>query len=517
MDIWSLVKIGFRQHAEKVAVVHDERRVTFRDLEKRVTKMVNVLYGLGLKKGDAVSILAENSLTAIEAQYALFKGGFVWAPLTFRNHPKENAHYLNNAGAKALIMQSQFAEGIESVRNEIETVERYIVDGEDNCGMQHYEDLMSRASDRNQTIDIDENDPLCLLHTSGTTGKAKACLHTHKSWAMMAFSSITTLGIQPTDVLLHIAAINHGSGSLICPHFMMGVPQILSSHMDVEFILRTIEKERVTTVWLAPTMIYLMLAHPGIRDYDLSSLRLIPYSSSPIAVQKLNEALDVFGNKFEQAYGLTECPVITLLSPKDHLDGAMGNKEGVRRLGSAGREAIMTDVRIMGEDGKDLPPDKVGEIAVRSPLIMKEYWKDPAATSKTLRNGWLLTGDVGRLDDDGYLFIEDRAKDMLITGGYNVYPREVENAIFKHPAVLETAVIGIPDDLWGESVKAFVVLKPGMQANEEDIISVCRENLSSYKKPKSVDFVSALPKNHAGKVLKTELRERYWKGRERQV
>lgn len=517
MGLWNLVELGFQQHAEKVAIIHDERRVTFQDLEKRINKMVNALYGLGLKKGDSVSILAENSLMAVEVQYALFKGGFVWVPLSFRNQPRENAYYLNNAGVKALVMQSQFAQGMEGVRTDIQTVEHYIVDGKDDFGMHRYEHLMSRASDDDQPIDVNNNEPLGLLHTSGTTGKAKGVVHTHRNWAMLAFSAIWSLGIQSTDVVLHIGSINHGSGSFICPHLMMGVPQVLANHMDVEFVFRTIQKERVTTVWLAPTMIYLMLDHPDIRNYDLCSLRVMPYSSAPMAVHKLKEALRVFGNKFQQAYGLTECPLITLLSPKDHLNATLGNEKALRHLASAGQRALMTDVRIVAGDGGDLPRGAVGEIAVRSPLVMKEYWKDPAATSKSLRNGWLFTGDVGYLDDDGYLFIKDRAKDMLITGGFNVYPREVEDAILKHPAVLETAVIGVPDDLWGESVKAFVVLKPGMKASEEDIISVCKENLSSYKKPRSVDFVMALPRNHAGKVLKTELRKPYWEGRERQV
>ena len=506
MDLWSLVKKGFMDHPEKIAVVHGDRRVTFRELEHRIDKAVNMLYGLGLKKGDAVSILAENSLTALEAQYALFKGGFIWTPLTFRNHPKENAYYLNNSGAKAIILQGQFAEGIESVRNEIQTVKHFIVDGENDYGMQKYSTLMDKASDTPFKVRINEDDPLCLLHTSGTTGKAKACLHTHKNWATMTFAAITMLSIQPTDVLLHIAAINHGSGSTIPCHLMFGVPQILISHMDVEFVLKTIQKEKVTTVWMAPTMIYLLLAHPKIHDYDLSSLRIIPYSSSPIAVNKLKEALDVFGNKFLQAYGLTECPVISSLNQNDHLAGVQGDAEAVKKLGSAGREVILTEIVIKDDQGNEVPRGEIGEIVVRSPLVMKEYWNDPDATVKTIKDGWFYTGDVGYMDNEGYLYIADRKKDMVITGGYNVYPKEVENVIFSHPAVFETAVIGVPDDVWGETVKAFIVPKAGKKLTEEDIIKFCEDKLAPYKRPKIVEFREDLPKSPVGKILRKVLR-----------
>jgi acyl-CoA synthetase (AMP-forming)/AMP-acid ligase II len=515
MDLWSLLKRGFMNYPDRVAVVVGDRRVTYREFERRVNKLVNVLYGLGLKKGDRVSVLGENSLMVLEGQYAIIKGGMVWVPLNFRNHPKEHAYYLNNAGARAVIMQSQFAEGINSIRDEIETVEHYIVDGEDYSGMERYEDLMDKASNMPLRVDIDENDPLALLHTSGTTGKSKACLHTHRNWIMMTFAVSSLLNVQPGDVALYIAPTNHGSGTLLGPHFMMGVPNILMSKLELDLVLNTIQKEKVTTIWLAPTIIYFFLAHPNLGKYDLSSLRVLPYSSAPIAVERLKEALTVFGNVLVQAYGLVECPVITSLNADDHLLG--GSNEQIRRLGSAGREVIMTDVRVVNEDGNDVTVGDVGEIIVRSPLVMKEYWQDPEATEKALKGGWLYTGDMGYLDEAGYLFIADRKKDLIITGGYNVYPKEVEEAIFKHPSVLDAAVIGVPDELWGESVKAFVVLRPGMEATEEEIVRICKENLASYKKPRSVEFIDALPKNVAGKVLKTELRKKYWEGRERKV
>lgn len=515
MDLWSLLKRGFMYYPDKVAIVHGERRVTYRQFEMRINKLVNVLHGLGLKKGDRVSVLGENSVMVLEAQYALIKSGMVWVPLNFRNHPKEHAHYLNNAGSRALIMQVQFAEGINSVRDEIETVEHFIVDGDGFSGMKEYEKLMEKSSDNSLCVDIDENDPLALMHTSGTTGKAKACVHTHRNWIMLTYAVNSLLNVQPTDAALYIAPTNHGSGTLLGPHLMMGVPNILMSKLELDLVLDTIQKERVTTIWLAPTIIYFLLAHPNLAKYDLSSLRVLPYSSAPIAVERLKEALTVFGNVLVQAYGLVECPVISSLHADDHC--IEGSIEQTRRLGSAGREFIMTDVRVEDEGGNDVSVGAIGEIIVRSPLVMKEYWQDPDATEKVLKGEWLYTGDMGYMDEGGYLFIADRKKDMIITGGYNVYPKEVEGAIFKHPSVLDAAAIGVPDELWGESVKAFVVLRPGMEATQEDIIALCKDNLASYKKPKSVEFIESLPKNLSGKVLKTELRRKYWEGKERRV
>ena len=515
MDMWSIMKRGFMYRPERDCVIFGEQRVTYREFEKRLNKLANMLYGLGLQKGDRVSVLSENSMTAAEAMIGVEKSGMVWAPLNFRHVPAEHVYHLNNAGSRAVIMQQQFAEGIASVRDELETVEHLIVDGEGFEGMDSYEDLMARASDKTTTVDIDEDDPVALMYTSGTTGKAKGVLHTHKSFGALATFAAIELGIQDSDVVIYVAPINHGAGILLPPHLMMGVPNILIAHLDVDYILDVIQKEKVTTMWLAPTIIYFLLAYPNRANFDLSSLRSLPYSSAPIAVEKLKEALDTFGSVFAQAYGLVECPVISMLSRDDHVVG--GSEEQTKRLGSAGREVIYTEVRVVDDDGSALPPGEMGEIIVNSPLVMKEYWRDPEATAQALRDGWLYTGDVGYLDDMGYLFIADRLKDMIITGGYNVYPKEVENVIFKHEAVFEAAVIGVPDETWGESVKAFVALKPGMQATEEEIIAVCKDNLASYKKPKSVDFVDALPKNLAGKILKTELRAPYWEGKERQV
>lgn len=515
MDLWGLIKRGFMLYPDNTAIVHGDQRITYAEFERQINRMANILRELGLQKGDAVSVLGENSVMVLVAQYALIKSGLVWAPLNFRNHPNEHAHYLNNAESKAVILQQQFAEGMDSIRDRLDTCKHFIVDGEGYEGMLRYSDLMEKADDSPFKVEIHENDILGILHTSGTTGKAKGVVHTHRNWTIMSMLISSILDIRKTDVALYIAPTNHGSGLLVGPHLMMGVKNILVSHMDLDYILNTIQEEKVTTMWLAPTIIYFLLAYPTLKDYNFGSLRNLCYSSAPMSSEKLKEAIGIFGNTFNQTYGLTECPMITGLEALEHV--VDGTDEQVLRLGSAGREYMLTDVRVVDENGADVPNGEMGEIIVRSPLVMKEYWKNPEATAVAIRDGWLYTGDMGHLDKNGFLFIADRKKDLIITGGYNVYPKEVEDVIFKHPAVFETAVIGVPDEMWGESIKACVVLRPGMQASEEDIISLCKENLASYKKPKSVEFIDALPKNLTGKILKAELREKYWQDRERKV
>ena len=515
MNLWGMVKKGFMNYPDNVCLVHGDQQVTYREFEQQINKLTNALRELGLKKGDAVSILGENSIMVLAAQYALIKSGMIWAPLNFRNHPNEHAHYLNNAESKAVILQEQFAEGITSIRDQVRTCKHFIADGNGYDGMLKYDDLMNGADDKPFLEDVDENDIMGILHTSGTTGKAKGVVHTHRNWTFMAMMVRSMLDIRETDVALYIAPVSHGSGALVPPHLMMGVKNVLVSHMDIDLILSIIQKEKISTMWLAPTIIYFLLAWPTIRDYDFSLLRNLCYSSAPMAVEKLKEALDVFGHTFIQAYGLVECPIISILEKQEHI--VEGSEEQVQRLGSAGREYLLTDIRTIDDEGASVPPGEKGEIIVRSPLVMREYWKNPEATASSIKDGWLHTGDMGYLDEEGYLFIADRKKDMVITGGYNVYPKEVEEVIYKHPSVFETAVIGVPDEMWGESIKACVVLKPGMEATEEEVIALCKENLASYKKPKSVDFMDALPKNLTGKILKAELREKYWQGRERQV
>jgi acyl-CoA synthetase (AMP-forming)/AMP-acid ligase II len=310
--------------------------------------------------------------------------------------------------------------------------------------------------------------------------------------------------------------VTHASGSMILPHILRGAKVVILSSFDVKALLETIQKERITTLYLVPTMIVMLLANPDLKKYDLSSLKNIRYGASPISPEVLKKAIEVFGNVFVQGYGLTEGMMpLTLLLKEDHI--LDGTEKKLKRLSSIGREVNVASVRIMDDEGKILPPGQIGEIVVQSDQVMKGYWKKPEATAETLRGGWLHTRDMGYMDEDGYIYLVDRKDDMIVSGGFNIYPKEVEDVLYSHPAVLEAAVFGVPDEKWGEAVKATVSLRPGMQATEEEIIEHCKKHLASYKKPKSVDFMKELPKSLYGKILRRQLKEPYWKGRRRMI
>jgi acyl-CoA synthetase (AMP-forming)/AMP-acid ligase II len=383
--------------------------------------------------------------------------------------------------------------------------------------MLDYEKLMAKASAEEPRVSISEEDMISLRYTSGTTGKPKGVIHDHRSNITALYNSLMDgLRIEEGDVIALMGPVTHASGAMILPHLLRGAKVIILSGFDAEGILKLIEREHVTTLYLVPTMIVMLLARPDLKSYDLSSLKTIRYGASPISPEVLKRGVEAFGNVFVQGYGLTEGSMpLTLLNKRDHrMDGTM---KQIQRLGSVGREVTVACVRIMDEAGEMLPPGEIGEIVIRSEQNMKGYWNNPQATAEALRGGWLHTRDMGYMDEDGYVFLVDRKDDMIISGGFNVYPREVEDVLYMHPSVLEAAVFGVPDEKWGETVKAAVSLKKGAVLTEEEIIEHCRKHLAGYKKPKSVDFVTDLPKNANGKILRRELKEPYWRERSRRV
>jgi acyl-CoA synthetase (AMP-forming)/AMP-acid ligase II len=327
---------------------------------------------------------------------------------------------------------------------------------------------------------------------------------------------IPGIDVDRTSVLCHVGPITHGSYTMVLPIMLRGGRSMILSGFEVDLLLKTIEKERVTHLLLVPTMINMMLNHPDLKKYDLRSIRTIFYSASPMPVERIKQAIQVFGPVLIQGYGCTESSaLITYLPKEDHMFEEKPKK--LKRLASCGVPIMACDVRVVNEKEEDIKPGEVGEIIERGDDTMMGYWKDPERTAETLKNGWLHTRDMAMVDEEGYIYIVDRKADMIISGGYNIYPTEVEEVLFRHPAVFEASVIGVPDDLWGESVKAIVVLKEGMKATEDELIQHCKNYLSSYKKPKSVDFISELPKNPYGKILRRKLREKYWVGQERMV
>jgi len=377
--------------------------------------------------------------------------------------------------------------------------------------MEDYEKLLSSGHGHEPVVVMSEDDVLSIIFTAGTTGKAKGAMRTHRHLLSDAVASAIELKVEYDEKVLITFPMYHVAceDNIVRHSFLPNTFYIRKEGgFNPEQTLEYISKERITRCQMVPTMIHSLLQVPDVTKFDLSSLRLILYAGAPMPVELLKKALDVFPCGFAQLYGQTESgPFTTVLKPEDHvLDGS---EEKVKRLASSGKAALNYEIRIVDEEDNDVPVGEVGEIIGRSEAVMKGYWQMPEETAKKIKNGWLHTGDLGRLDEEGYVYIVERKNDMIISGGVNIYPREVEEVLYKHPAVSEASVIGVSDEHWGEVAKAVVVLRDGTAATDEEIIKFCGEHLAGYKKPKSVEFWKELPKSPQGKILKKEIREAF--------
>ena len=519
MHVGHLLKRAAGRWPERPAWLEGDVVVTFREAEARVNRLAHALLALGARPGDRIGMLIPNCRQGLETILAPMKAGMGVVPMNIRLHPGEHEYMLNDSGARILVYHRDFHTHLAAIRRNLKSIERFIVVGSgEKCDL-GFEAVQEGRPAAPPGVTIQPDDLAWLFYTSGTTGRPKGAMLTHR--ALLAMVQIFLLDLNPareSDVLLHAAAITHGSGISLFHHIARGAASAFPSTRAFESrrIFEAIGRYRVTTMFLAPTMIHMLTTSGAHRDHDLSSLHTVFYGGGPMYVEQQQAAVRTFGPIFCQLFGQGEAPMLCTTLPKaEHLAGDDPVKQ--RRLASAGRETTAVRVRVVDDEDRDVLPGTPGEIVVRGDLVMKGYWGKPEATAETLRNGWLHTGDVGHLDADGYLYITDRKKDMIISGGANIYPREVEEIICTHPAVHEVAVVGVPDEKWGESVRAVVVLRPGARATEAEIIEHCRQHLASYKKPASVDFLPELPKNAYGKILKRELRERYWAGRERRV
>lgn len=489
------------------------RRATFGELEARVRRLGHGLRDvLGLQPGDRVAVLSKNSIEFLEVYFAVGRRGLVAQPLNWRLGVAEMARIVENGAPRAIVFSSEFETEAAELRRSV-AVEHWLAYG---GGEGSYEDLLARSHEGEDPTEAWDDDPFFILYTGGTTGESKGALHTHGSATMGMLNQTVAERIVPQDVYMLTGQMFHIPMLLAMNYLAHGCPLVLMN-FEARLALDLIQRERVSAFLGITTMLNWMMAEPGFESFDLSSLRNIQYGGGPMPPNVVRAALDAFPCEVIQGYGQTEGATMTFLSQEDHRGALRGDRP--ERLRSCGREGFVTEVRLADPDGNTVARDgeTTGEILVRSPANMREYWRKPELTAKTLRDGWMWTGDIATWDAESYVYIVDRAKDMIITGGENVYSVQVEAAIHKHPAVLEAAVIGVPDDEWGESVKAVVVLKPGEKATEQEIIDTARTHLASYQKPRSVDFVEALPKAPTGKILKRELRDPYWKDRQRSV
>lgn len=518
MNVIDLLEKAATLFPNHTAIVDKEAHLTTKELLDRIYCLGNALISLDLKKGERVAVLMPNCHQIVESFYGIASAGLVLVPLNFRNSAQEHLYILNDSEARAIILAEEYKDMITSILPEANTISWAIcVTKNPGKKMISYYNLLAEAPPIKPKIEILGEDINSLRYTAGTTGRPKGVIHTHRSNVISIYNSLMDgLNIEEGDAILLSAPVTHASGSMIIPHLVRGAKVVLLPGFDVQTYLETIQKEKITTLYIVPTMLYVMLSNPDLKKYNLSSLKTIRYGASPISPDVLRKAVELFGNIFVQGYGLTEGLMpLTLLTKKDHvLDGT---EKTLRRLKSIGREVTVAKVRIMDDNGNFLPPGQIGEIVVKSEQVMVGYWKNPEATSETLRGGWLHTRDMGYMDEEGYIYLVDRKDDMIVSGGFNVYPKEVEDVLYSHPAVLEAAVFGIPHEKWGEAVKAAVALKPGMKATEQEIIDHCKKYLASYKKPLSIDFMKELPKSSYGKILRRVLKETYWKGRDRMI
>jgi acyl-CoA synthetase (AMP-forming)/AMP-acid ligase II len=496
------------------AFVCGTERITFKQFNERVNSLIHALHDLGFKKGDIIGILSWNRLEYPQVFGAAMKGGFVLAHFNPRQKSEELIHLINDSEAKVLFIGPGLIEIIDRIREQLPKIELFIIFSDSEEYFKAYSEILAGQPQTELNSRITEEDPLTIFYTSGTTGVPRGAIYNHKRKLENASKKALFIGVEFGDRHLDVLPMFHiGGDSHIWPFFLMGGCNVLTPkpNFDPEVALRMIAEEQISDFHIVPTQLISLLNLPDIDQYDLQNLKRIWYAASPMPTEILKKGLAVFGPKFLQSYGQTESgPEITVLNKTSHYVPGE-SEEGESVLASCGQPCIDVHVRIVDEADNDVDAGEIGEIIVKSKRIMTEYWQKPEETNETIQDGWLYTGDLGYYDENGYIYIADRKKDMIISGGENVYPIEVENILYRYPAIKEAAVIGIPDPYWIERVHALVVLKENFQATDEEIIEFCRANIAHYKAPKSIEFVTDLPKNPQGKILKKEIRLKYWK------
>lgn len=519
MQVMQTLRRAALLYANEPAVLEGDMVMTWGEFARRTYKLAGALGQLGIGDDDKVAVLMLNSHRYLELFYATFCAGGVVVPLNIRLAPPELIYQINEADVKVLVVDETFALMLPAFEGKLHTVEHIVFasPGAPPPGLLSYETILDQAAPA-EAADRGGDDVAGIFYTGGTTGRPKGVMLTHDNIMANAQNGLIANRGTRHDIYLHSAPMFHlADCSATFGLTLSGARHAFIPYFEPTRMLEAIQKHRISLALMIPTMLNMILNHPEFDSFDVSSLRVISYGAAPIPAALLRRALDKLPCDFIQGYGMTELsPLCAMLPPEDHV--REGTPQQVQRLRAAGIPIYTAEVRVVDEQDRELPRGEIGEICARGPMVMKGYWKQPEATAEALRGGWMHTGDAGYMDEDGYIYLVDRTKDMIVTGGENVYSVEVEAALYEHPAVLEAAVIGIPDGDWGEAVHAVVHLKSNQQATADELQHHCHTLIANYKCPKSISFsAQELPKSGAGKILKRDLRIPFWEGKERQI
>ncbi len=491
------------------------RSLTYRQVRSAANKVARALQREGKGKGAVVAVYGHNHVMTMVIVLGILKAGCIWMPLNVRNGREELAHALKIHDTSFIFYHSALVGMIESIMPELPHCTGAIcLDGGDaGPGLERW---IGGEDDTDFEIARADDDVLAIRATGGTTGPSKGVMVTGRTYATMYANMFSCLPTRGRPVHLAVAPLSHAASALVFPTFAFGGLNVILEKVEVDLVLRAFQEWKVTHTFLTPTILYMLLDSPDIRAYDYSSLQYIIYAGAPMSVDRLKEAMGVFGPVMAQGFGQAEAPFFcTILSPEQHAEAIELDRE--KQLASCGRPAPFTRVAVMDDDGRLLPTGETGEIVVQGDLVMKGYYKNPEATAKVSQFGWHHTGDVGYRDEDGFYYIVDRKRDLIISGGFNIAPSEIERVLWAHSAVGDCAVVGVPDGKWGEAVKAVIELRPGKSASEEELRDFCRERLGGMKTPKTIEFWPQLPRSPVGKVMKRAVRDKFWQGQFRKI
>ncbi|MFZ5649870.1 MAG: long-chain-fatty-acid--CoA ligase [Bacillota bacterium] len=505
MDLGGVLALNARRHPEKEALVYGENRFNYRQFNAGANRLAHVLIGLGVKKGDKVALMMQNSDRFCFAFFAVMKAGGVAVPMNYRLAPPEAQYVLDHSESTVMIFDPEYLPLVREVRGGLPGVRHYIQawgKPEDESVLE-WDRIVDGMPETDPGVRVEEWDDCEILYTSGTTGRPKGALFDHHRIIHVGFNACVFMGINQKTRMLHVAPLFHSAelNLFLVSGTYVGATHVVHRVFNPVDVLKTLQDEKISFFFGVPTMYNFMLQVPNLESYDLSSVKRWGYGAAPMAPELVRQSMErLRSDQFYNLCGLTEAgPGGILLEPEDQL----------RKPGAGGKAIVNTEARVVDNDGSDVKPGVVGELVLRGETIMKCYYRNPEATAETIKDGWLHTGDLAVIDDEGYITLVDRKKDMIITGGENVYSTEVEQVLYEYPGVLEAAVIGVPNPVWGETVAAVICPKPGVTLAPEEIRSFCMNRLADYKVPRIFYFTGLLPRNASGKVLKIRLREMY--------